>query len=43
MNTLMLGLDFAGKTTLLYQINKQMKLGGVVNTVPTIGMNVESL
>jgi len=34
----MLGLDFAGKTTILY------KLGGEIKeTMPTIGMNVESL
>src|SRR5688572_28443109 len=36
---LLLGLDNAGKTTLLYR----MKLGDVINTVPTIGFNVESV
>jgi small GTP-binding protein len=36
---LMLGLDAAGKTTLLYQL----KLGEVVQTVPTIGFNVEEV
>jgi len=36
---LMLGLDAAGKTTVLYQL----KLGEVVTTIPTIGFNVESL
>lgn len=35
---LMLGLDAAGKTTILYKL----KLGEVVNTIPTIGFNVES-
>jgi ADP-ribosylation factor protein 1 len=34
---LMLGLDNAGKTTILYKF----KLGGNVSTVPTIGFNVE--
>ena len=34
---LMLGLDAAGKTTILYK----MKLGDVVTTIPTIGFNVE--
>jgi len=33
------GLDAAGKTTILYQI----KLGEVVTTIPTIGFNVETL
>jgi hypothetical protein len=32
----MLGLDAAGKTTILYK----MKLGEVVSSVPTIGFNV---
>ena len=35
---LMLGLDAAGKTTILYK----MKLNEVVNTIPTIGLNVET-
>jgi ADP-ribosylation factor protein 1 len=35
----MLGLDAAGKTTILYKL----KLGEVINTIPTIGFNVESL
>jgi small GTP-binding protein len=35
---LMLGLDAAGKTTILYKI----KLGDVLTTVPTVGFNVES-
>ena len=35
----MCGLDAAGKTTIVYK----MKLGEVVNTVPTIGFNVETL
>jgi len=33
------GLDAAGKTTLLYMF----KLGEVVTTIPTIGMNVETI
>jgi ADP-ribosylation factor protein 1 len=36
---LMLGLDAAGKTTVLYKI----KLDEAVTTIPTIGFNVESL
>jgi len=35
----MLGLDAAGKTTILYRL----KLGEVVTTVPTIGFNVETV
>ncbi len=34
---LMLGLDGAGKTTTLYSL----KLGEAINTIPTIGFNVE--
>lgn len=36
---LMIGLDSAGKTTILYKL----KLGEIVTTVPTIGFNVESV
>ncbi|KAG8831082.1 hypothetical protein FRC17_003713 [Serendipita sp. 399] len=36
---IMLGLDAAGKTTILYKL----KLGEVVTTIPTIGFNVESV
>ena len=36
---LMVGLDAAGKTTILYQI----KIGEIVKTIPTIGFNVESI
>jgi len=36
---LMLGLDAAGKTTCLYKL----KLGEHINTIPTIGFNVEQL
>ena len=39
MRILMLGLDAAGKTTVLYK----MKLGEIVTTIPTIGFNVETL
>ncbi|XP_063190083.1 ADP-ribosylation factor-like protein 11 [Chroicocephalus ridibundus] len=35
----MLGLDFAGKSTLLYKL----KSGRAVETCPTVGFNVESL
>ena len=35
----MVGLDAAGKTTLLYKL----KLGDVVTTIPTIGFNVETV
>jgi len=38
-NILMVGLDAAGKTTILYKL----KLGEVVNTCPTIGFNVETV
>merc|ERR1719253_514671 len=37
MRILMVGLDAAGKTTILYKL----KLGEIVTTVPTIGFNVE--
>lgn len=36
---LMLGLDAAGKTTILYRI----KFNETVNTIPTIGFNVETV
>lgn len=36
---LMLGLDGAGKTTILYKL----KIGEAVSSVPTIGFNVEKL
>jgi len=39
MKILMVGLDAAGKTTILFKL----KLGEVVNTIPTIGFNVESV
>jgi len=35
----MLGLDAAGKTTILYRL----RLGEVVTTIPTIGFNVETV
>jgi len=35
----MVGLDAAGKTTVLYKL----KLGEVVTTIPTIGFNVETV
>jgi hypothetical protein len=39
MRILLLGLDAAGKTTVLYKL----KLGEIVTTIPTIGFNVESI
>lgn len=39
MRILMVGLDSAGKTSILYKL----KLGEVVKTIPTIGFNVESI
>jgi len=36
---LMLGLDSAGKTTILYKL----QIGEVVSTIPTIGFNVETV
>eukprot|EP00768_Dysnectes_brevis_P003010 gnl/Dysnectes_brevis/2182_a2542_1431.p1 GENE.gnl/Dysnectes_brevis/2182_a2542_1431~~gnl/Dysnectes_brevis/2182_a2542_1431.p1 ORF type:complete len:181 (+),score=52.84 gnl/Dysnectes_brevis/2182_a2542_1431:395-937(+) len=38
-NIIMLGLDAAGKTTILYKL----KVSEFVTTVPTVGFNVESL
>ncbi|KAJ6794999.1 ADP-ribosylation factor 2-like [Iris pallida] len=39
MRILMVGLDAAGKTTILYKL----KLGEVITTIPTIGFNVETV
>merc|ERR1712232_1217152 len=39
VRVLMHGLDAAGKTTILYKL----KLGKVVTTIPTIGINVETI
>jgi len=39
MRILMVGLDAAGKTTILYKF----KLGEIVTTIPTIGFNVETV
>ncbi|XP_003370251.1 7 transmembrane receptor [Trichinella spiralis] len=39
MRALMLGLDAAGKTTILYKL----KLGQSVTTIPTVGFNVETV
>ena len=36
---LLIGLDSAGKTSILYKL----KLGENINTVPTIGFNVETV
>ena len=35
----MLGLDAAGKTTIMYKL----KLNEIVTTIPTIGFNVEEI
>jgi len=39
MRVVMLGLDAAGKTTVLYKLH----IGEVLSTVPTIGFNVEKV
>merc|ERR1712224_524390 len=39
MRILMVGLDAAGKTTVLYKL----KCGEAVTTIPTIGFNVETV
>ena len=39
VRVLILGLDNAGKTTILYKL----QMGEVVTTVPTIGFNVETV
>merc|ERR1711990_623178 len=39
MRILMVGLDAAGKTTILYKL----KLGEIVTTIPPIGFNVETV
>ena len=39
VRVLMISLDAAGKTTILYK----MKLGEIVTTIPTIGFNVETI
>ncbi|KAL5109665.1 ADP-ribosylation factor 6 [Taenia crassiceps] len=39
MRILMLGLDAAGKTTILYRL----KLNNAVTTIPTVGFNVETV
>lgn len=36
MRILMVGLDAAGKTTILYKL----KLGEIVTTIPTIGLEI---
>lgn len=39
MRILMVGLDAAGKTTILYKL----KLGEIVTTIPTIGKYITSI
>jgi ADP-ribosylation factor 6 len=41
MRILMLGLDAAGKTTILYRL--KLNNDSNVNTIPTVGFNVESV
>lgn len=54
MRILILGLDGAGKTTILYRLqvrtkynneknNVRVQVGEVVTTIPTIGFNVEQV
>ena len=39
MRIVMVGLDAAGKTTILYKL----KIGEVINTIPTIGKNLHRI
>ncbi len=39
MRMIIIGLDNAGKTTILYKLH----LGEIVTTVPTVGFNVETM
>ncbi len=39
MRMIIIGLDNAGKTTILYKLH----LGEIVTTVPTVGFNVETV
>ena len=39
LRVLMVGLDAAGKTTILYKLN----IGEVITTIPTVGFNVETI
>ncbi len=39
LNASQVGLDAAGKTSILYKL----KLGEVVSTIPTLGFNVETV
>ena len=41
VKTILLGLDAAGKTTMLYRLKKSHD--EVVTTIPTIGFNVETV
>jgi hypothetical protein len=41
MRVLMLGLDAAGKTTILYKL--RLNKDEVITTIPTVGFNVESV
>ena len=39
----MIGLDSVGKTTILYKLKNVMGGPDIVYTIPTIGLNVETL
>jgi GTPase SAR1 family protein len=39
LRAIVLGLDCAGKTTLLYKLN----IGEIVSTIPQIGLNVDTV
>jgi ADP-ribosylation factor protein 1 len=41
VKVVVLGLDAAGKTTMIYKLKS--KFGEVVTTIPTIGFNVETV
>ncbi|EFA86380.1 hypothetical protein PPL_00172 [Heterostelium album PN500] len=39
LKVVMVGLDYSGKTTILYKL----KLGCIIETIPTIGINIETI
>ncbi len=40
---LMLGLDAAGKTTILYSLREHFKASNIDTVIPTVGWNIEIL